>query len=127
MKKLTSLFAGLIFLTLSLNLHAQAKTGVEYFAGKWNVTFKNTPDGDKIHVFVLQKKEATIDGVVQDPSGKELSKITKAELNGSSITLYYLVNEHDVSVELTKKDEDHASGTGAGMFNAEVERVKTTK
>jgi len=127
MKKLTSLFAGLFFLFLSLTAHAQAETGADYFKGKWNVTFKGTPDGDKKMVFVLEKKDAAIGGVVQDTTGKELSKITKAELNGSVATLYFTINEHDVSAELTRKDEDHATGNAMGMFDVEAERVKATK
>ena len=76
--------------------------------------------------FVLEKRDAAISGVVQDPSGKELSKITKVELNANTITLYFTINEHDVNAELTKKDEDHAAGNAMGMFDTEAERVKTT-
>jgi hypothetical protein len=127
MKEFTSLLTGIFFLVLSLNANAQAKTGADYFAGKWTVTFKGTADGDKKMVFVLEKKDAAINGVVQDTTGKELSKITKAELNANTITLYFTVNEHDVSTGLTKKDEDHATGNAMGMFDAEAERVKAMK
>ena len=78
-------------------------------------------------VFVLGKKDSAINGLVQDTTGKELSKITKAELNANTVTLYFTVNEHDVSAELTKKDEDHATGNAMGMFDAEAERVKAMK
>jgi len=56
-----------------------------------------------------------------------LSKIAKAEVSAKTITLYFSMNDHDVSLELTKKDEDHASGSAMGMFDAEAERVKATK
>jgi hypothetical protein len=127
MKKFASLLTGIFFLVLSLNANAQAMIGADYFAGKWTVTFKGTPDGDKKMVFVLDKKDASINGVVQDTTGKELSKITKAELNANSITLYFTINEHDVTAGLTKKDEDHATGNAMGMFDVEAERVKATK
>ena len=126
MNKFVFFLMGISFSFLSLNTHAQAKTGADYFAGKWTVTFKGTPDGDKKMLFVLEKKDTAISGVVQDTTGKELSKITKVELNANTITLYFTINEHDVNAELTKKDEDHAAGNAMGMFDTEAERVKTT-
>ena len=126
MKKSVFFLLGIVLSVLSLNAHAQEKTGADYFAGKWTVTFKGTPDGDKKMLFVLEKKDAAISGVVQDTTGKELSKITKVELNANTITLYFTINEHDVNAELTKKDEDHATGNAMGMFDTEAERVKPT-
>jgi len=127
MKKLTTLLAGLFFLVLSMKADAQEKTGADYFASKWNVVVKGTPNGDRKMVFALDKAENTITGEVQDTTGKALSKITKAEVSTNSITLYFSMNDHDVSLELTKKDEDHASGSAMGMFDAEAERVRGTK
>ena len=127
MKKFAFFLIGIFFSMLSRNAHAQAKTGADYFAGKWTVTFKGMPDGDKKMLFVLEKKDAVISGVVQDTTGKELSKITKAELNANTITLYFNINEHDVHAELTKKDEDHATGNAMGMFDVEADRLKATK
>ena len=127
MKKLTSLLAGLFFLILSMKANAQEKTGADYFATKWNVVVKGTPSGDRKMVFVLDKTENTITGEVQDTTGKVLSKITKAEVSGNSITVYFSMNDHDVTLELTKKDEDHASGNAMGMFDAEAARVKAPK
>ena len=126
MKKCVFFLMGIFFSVLCLNADAQTKTGADYYAGNWTVTFKGTPDGNKKMMFVLEKKDAGISGVVQDTTGKELSKITKAELNANTITLYFTINEHDVNAELTKKDEDHAAGNAMGMFDTEAERVKTT-
>jgi hypothetical protein len=127
MKKFAFFLIGIFFSVLSLNADAQARTGADYFAGKWTVTFKGTPDGDKKMVFVLKKKDTDIKGVVQDTTGKELSKITKVELNANTITLYFTINEHHVHAELTKEDEDHTTGNAMGMFDVEGDRVKATK
>src|SRR5580765_699131 len=127
MKRFTSLFVAIVLLVLSLSAHAQEKTAADYFASKWNVVVKGTPDGDRKMVFVLDKTENFITGEVQDTTGKVLSKIVKAEVRANSITLYFSMNDHDVSLELTKKDEDHSSGNAMGMFDAEAERVKATK
>ncbi|MDB5279631.1 MAG: hypothetical protein JWR61_4586 [Ferruginibacter sp.] len=127
MKKFPFSLLGIFSLFLSLNADAQTKTGVEYFAGKWSTLVIGTPSGDRKMVFVLEKEDTGIIGVVQDTTGKKLSTITKAELNANTITLYYSINEHDVITELTKKDEDHATGNAMGMFDVEAVRVKATK
>lgn len=127
MKKLSLAFAGIFFLLLSLNVSAQVKTGADYFAGKWNVLLKGLPDGDKKMIFVLEKKDDKITGVVQDTSGKEISRLTNAELKENTVTLYFTAQGYDVNLVLNKKDEDHATGNLMGMFDAEGDRIKETK
>jgi hypothetical protein len=72
----------------------------------------------------LEKKDSTISGIIKDTSGVEISKIDKAEVADSSITLYFTAQGYDVSLLLTKKDEDHVAGTLMNMFDAEGERKK---
>ena len=80
MKKMGFFFAGLVCLLLSLNVNAQSKTGAEYFSGKWSVLLKGLPDGDRKLVFVLESKDSTMAGSVQDPTGTEIATISSAEL-----------------------------------------------
>ena len=127
MKKLSLLFAGLFFLLLSINVHAQPITGADYFAGKWNVLVKGTPNGDARMFFVLDKKDSTLTGSVQDSTGKEISKIDKVDLSGDKATVYFNTQGYDVNLEMNKKDDDHITGSMMGMFDAEGDRVKATK
>ena len=124
MKKVSSLFAVLFFLLLSSNVHAQTKTGADYFAGKWNVLIKGTPNGDAKMFIVLEKKEGTITGAVQDTTGTEISKISKVELTDSAATVYFTTQGYDVNLLMNKKDDDHTTGSMMNMFDAEGERVK---
>ena len=126
MKKVSLLFAGLFFLLLSINVHAQTKTGADYYAGQWNILVKGTPDGDRKMVFVLEKKDTALAGVVQDTTGREISKIDKIDLSGTTATVYFNASGHDVNLEMNKKDEDHLTGSLLGMFDAEGDRVKGT-
>ena len=102
-------------------------SSVDYFVGKWNVLIKGTPDGDAKMIIVLEKKDTTMSGIVQDSMGKEMSKIYKVELNGTSATLYFNVQGYDVDLVMNKKDDDHVTGSLMGMFDAEGERIKETK
>jgi hypothetical protein len=124
MKKLISLSAGLFLLLLSLITEAQSKTGADFFAGKWNALVSGTPYGDLKRIYVLEKKDNGLAGTVLDSTGKEVAKCSKVEVKDNEVTLYYTSMGNDVSVVLTKKDEDHVTGSALGMFDVKGERIK---
>jgi hypothetical protein len=127
MKKLNLLWTGLFFLLLSVQSNGQSKTGVAYFAGKWSMVIKGTPDGDAKMIFILENKTDSLAGVVQDSTGTEISKISKIELTGSSATVYFTAQGYDVNVVMNKKDDDHVAGSLLGMFDTVGERIKSVK
>jgi len=124
MKRLTILTAGFLSLVLSFNAQAQSKTGADFFAGKWNVLITGTPYGDLKRVYILEKKDNGLAGTVLDSTGKEISKCSKIEVKDNEATLYYAALGNNVSIVLTKKDEDHVTGRAMGMFDAKGERIK---
>lgn len=124
MKKLICFSAGLFFLLLSLATQAQSKTGADFFAGKWNALLSGTPYGDLKRIYVLEKKDNSLSGTVLDSTGKEVAKCSKVELKDNEVTLYYTSLGNDVSVVLTKKDENHLTGSAMGMFDVKGERIK---
>jgi hypothetical protein len=127
MKKVSLLFAGLFFLLLSTNVQAQSKTGAAYFIGKWNMLIKGTPNGDAKMIFILESKNDSITGVVQDTTGSEISKISNVELTDTSATVYFTAQGYDVNVVMNKKDDDHVTGSLLGMFDTDGERIKDAK
>jgi hypothetical protein len=126
MKKVSLFFAAVFFLA-SVNLCAQSKTGTDYFTGKWSVLVKGTPNGDSRMFVVLDKKDSTLAGIVQDSTGKEMSKIDKIDVAGDKATVYFNTQGYDVNLEMNKKDEDHVTGSVMGMFDADGDRVKPVK
>jgi hypothetical protein len=124
MQKMSFFFPVLACLLLSLNVNAQSKTGADYFSGKWSVLLKGLPDGDKKLVFVLEGNDSSMAGRVQDTTGMEIATITNAELKDEQVTLYFNAQGYDVNLLLAKKDDDHATGSLMGMFDAEGERIK---
>jgi hypothetical protein len=127
MKKAIRLFITFILLVTLNNVYAQSKIGAEYFNGKWSVLLKGTPNGDVKLIFELTSKLDSLSGVVQDTSGVELSKITNIELKDNEVNLYFNIQSYDVNLLLTKKDDDHVTGSLMNMFDAEGERVKPIK
>jgi hypothetical protein len=126
MKMFKSIFAGLFLLLLIPGAKAQTSSA-DYFAGKWNVLVKGLPQGDTKMFIVLEKKDTTMTGVVQDSTGNQVSKIDKVELNGGTATVYFSAQGYDVNLVMNKKDDDHITGSLMGMFDAEGERVKANK
>jgi len=124
MKKICSIATGIALLLLALNVNGQSKTGADYFAGKWNVLILGTPYGDLKRIYVLEKKESSLNGIVQDSTGKEVAKCSKVEVQDNQVTLYYQAMGNDVSVTLVRKDDDHVSGSVLNMFEANGERIK---
>src|SRR5215831_9612640 len=127
MKKVSFLFAGLFFLLSSTYVNAQSKVGADYFKGKWSVLIKGTPNGDAKMIFILESKNDSITGVVQDTTGSEISKISNVELTDTSATVYFTAQGYDVNVVMNKKDDDHVTGSLLGMFDTDGERIKDAK
>ena len=121
------MFTGLFILLFSFTMRAQTMAPVDYFAGKWNVLIKGLPQGDAKMFFVLEKKDSTMTGVVQDSTGNQIARLDKVELTATSATVYFTAQGYDVNLVMNKKDDDHITGSLMGMFDAEGERVKTVK
>jgi len=126
MKKFKAVLVILFVLSITNAVKAQT-SNTEYFSGKWSVILKGTPNGDAKMIFVLEKKVDSLTGVVLDTTGNQISKIDKAELKDTTVTLYFNAQGYDVSLVLNRKDEDHVTGSLLNMFDAEGERIKAKK
>jgi hypothetical protein len=124
MKKINSIAIGSLLLFLAVSTNAQTKTGADFFAGKWKVLVTGTPYGDLKRIYVLEKNGNDLTGIVQDSTGKEITKCSKVEVKDNEVTLYYQAMGNDVSITLMKKDDDHVTGSVLGQFDAKGERIK---
>jgi len=124
MKKINAIVIGSLLLFFAVSTNAQSKTGADFFAGKWKVLVTGTPYGDLKRIYVLEKNENTLTGIVQDSTGKEITKCSKVEVKDNEVTLYYQAMGNDVNITLIKKDDDHVTGSVLGQFDAKGERIK---
>ena len=124
MKKINSVAIGLSLLLLSVGANAQTKTGADFFAGKWKVLITGTPYGDLKRIYVLEKNGNSLTGIVQDSTGKEVTKCSTIEVKDNEVTLYYQAMGNDVNITLIRKDDDHVTGSVLGAFDAKGERIK---
>lgn len=124
MKKLCSVFAGLFLLLFTLSLNAQTKPAEDYFVAKWDMLFEGLPQGDPRMIISLQRKDGKLEGSIMDSAQKEIAKISKVDEKDKSITVYFTAQGYDVTLDMTKKDEDNITGSLMGMFEAKGVRMK---
>jgi hypothetical protein len=127
MKKLSVCITTLFIFLLSTGAMAQTQPITDYIAGKWNMLVKGLPNGDTKMFVILDKKDTTMTGVIQDSVGTEISKFSKVELRDSGVTVYFTAQGYDVFMTMNKKDDDHITGSMMDMFDAVGDRVKVTK
>jgi hypothetical protein len=121
MRKLTFILTVAIALFFGLNAKAQT---ADYFPGKWNVVIMGTPNGDAKLTFVLERKDGKLAGVVQDTTGKEMTKITQIDEKDKTMTAAFTIQSYDVTLTMEPVDDDHVKGSLMGMFEAKGVRVK---
>lgn len=127
MRKAAVIMSVICLMLIAVSAHAQSKAGADYFAGKWDLMIKGTPDGDTRLFFVLDKGDSTLSGIVLDSTGKEEAKIDKIELADSTATVYFSARGYDLNLVMNKKDADNITGTLVEMFVVEGIRVKLVK
>jgi hypothetical protein len=123
MKKSVLFFAGIFFLLLSFGANAQAKTGADYFVGKWNVLVVGTPNGDAKMLVTLEQKDGKLTGNLSNPDQGEPVKFSNVEVKETSVTVYFTSSGYDVYLMLEKKDDNKVEGTMMDMFDAKGDRV----
>ena len=127
LKSIMFVFA-LVF-TASLSSTAQtavaAATSEEtYYLGTWDVLVKGTPNGDAVIPVTIEKKDGKLVGKIVNPESKEDVPCTTVEITGSELTVAFSMMGYDLTMVLSKKDEDHANGKLMDMFDCEATRKK---
>jgi hypothetical protein len=124
MKKVTLInLMAMILIVIATKVNAQTQTN--YFIGKWDVLVKGLPQGDTHMKFNIADSAGHMKGALLDTSAAHKDiPLTKIEPDGDKITLYFSTQGYDVSLLLAKKDDDHATGSLMGMFDAKAVRLK---
>jgi hypothetical protein len=124
MKKVTliNLMAVTLIVTAT---KVNAQTQRNYFIGKWDVLVKGLPDGDTHMKFNIADSAGHMKGALLDTTDAHKDiPLTKIEQDSDKVTLYFSAQGYDVSLLLAKKDDDHATGSLMGMFDANAVRLK---
>lgn len=99
----------------------------DFFAGKWEILVKGTPNGDTKFTTELTRKDGKLTGELKDPTGTrpEAVPITKIEEEASKMIIYFNTDQAgEIPIELAKVDDDHLKGMLFNMFEATGLRIK---
>lgn len=99
----------------------------DLFLGKWEILVVGTPDGDSKLVTELTRKDGKLTGELKDPTGKNPDALPISNIieEGNKMTIYFEAQGTEVSLDLTKVDDDHLKGSVmSGMFDATAVRIK---
>ena len=118
MKKVNVFFTGVVILLLSISINAQAKTGADYFEGKWDVVVKGTPSGDAQMLLTLENVDGKPSGTISLDAQSEPQKLSSVTVSENSLTVYFSASGYDVFLTMKIIDDDHIDGTMMGMFTA---------
>jgi len=117
-----------LFLGIAVKGFSQTATATnDLFLGKWEVLVVGTPDGDSKLVTELTRKDGKLTGELKDPTGKNPTALPISNIieEGNKMTIYFEAQGTEVSLDLTKVDDDHLKGSVmSGMFDATAVRIK---
>ncbi|GAB3558256.1 hypothetical protein [Spirosoma fluminis] len=125
MKKV-SLFFTLFILLVAAKGIAQAPAPADFFADKWEIVVTGTPNGDAKFVTNLVRKDGKLTGELADPTDASREKIplTSIEESTDKLSMAFTAQGYDVTLELTKVDDDNLKGSLMNMFDAKAKRLK---
>jgi hypothetical protein len=95
-----------------------------YFAGKWTVTLKATPEGDVPLLMTFQQKDGKWTGSYINQKTKEEAALKSVEVNGDKIVLALKYATYDMTAQLNRVDDEHCFGKMMDMIDCEGVRIK---
>ena len=123
MKKV-NLLAAIVMVFMCFTMNASAQTPTTFYAGKWDVLLKGTPNGDVHMMMTLTDSVGTLKGTYVEFESKKDVPFSKIEKKDSGIALNFSAQGYDLTLTLEKKDDDHVAGSLMSMFEASGVRVK---
>jgi hypothetical protein len=123
MKKV-SIILIVLFFGIAVKGFSQADKPADLFAGKWEITFIGTPNGDGKMTTELVRKDGKLTGKLKPADGSDAIDITNIEEETEKMTIFFSTQGYDVSVELSKVDNDNLKGSLMNMFDAKAIRIK---
>ncbi|ACT92753.1 hypothetical protein Dfer_1508 [Dyadobacter fermentans DSM 18053] len=105
---------------------AQTAAPADFFAGKWEITVVGTPNGDAKLLADLTRTDGKLTGQITnatDPSADKIA-ITGIDEAADKIIIGFTAQGYDVTLDLSKVDDDNLKGNMMNMFDASAKRVK---
>ncbi|WP_339698977.1 hypothetical protein [Algoriphagus aquimarinus] len=122
-RKFTILSSLMLLVTMSFAF-ALSSPDEKYFEGKWSVLIKGTPQGDATIPMRFETVDGKTTGYFIEEGANEEKKMSSATIKDDVLNTSFNISGYDVTLLLTKVDDDNAKGDLMGMFDVEGKRVK---
>ncbi len=125
MKKVSVILI-VLFFGIALKGFSQTAPAPDFYAAKWEITIFGTPNGDSKMTTSLMRKDGKLTGELKDATDttKPAIPITSIEETPNGINIGFSASGYDITLELTKVDEDNLKGSMMGMFDTKAKRLK---
>ena len=102
-----------------------AAPAADFYAGKWEVIFLGTPNGDAKLIATFTRKDGKLEGELKDASDDkaEAIPVTSVEEGTDKFTFGFTAQGYDLVVELEKVDDDNLKGMMMNMFETTAKRI----
>ena len=103
------------------------KEATDFFAGKWNLAFIGTPNGDAKLVATFVRKDGKLTGELTslDKPDTPAVPLTNIDEEKDKITISFAAQGYDnLTADLVKVDDDNLKGMLMNMFEAKASRIK---
>ena len=108
----------LILMSVVFSSYAQS----DFFTGKWDMLIKETPNGDAKMTAVFTRADGKLKGELLPVDGSDAIPVTNIEEETDAITIYFSAQGYDLSVKLSKVDENNLKGSLMDMFETTLIR-----
>lgn len=96
----------------------------DFHSGKWDLTFKGTPNGDSKMIADIKRNGGKLVGNLIDPEGKNPPiPMTDIQEKPDGIDFAFTAQGFNVNVKLVKVDKNHLKGKMMDMFEAIAVRL----
>jgi len=116
----------LLTIIMFVGVVTYGQTAPDFFAGKWEISVKDTPMGDMKFLTDLVRQDGKLTGELSVPVDASAPKrpITRVEETADKLVLYFESAEvGEIAIDLAKVDQDNLQGT-LYTFEANAKRVK---
>ncbi|KAA9347027.1 hypothetical protein [Larkinella humicola] len=120
-----SLFLFIFLLSVCARSFSQTTTPPDFFAGKWEITIIGTPNGNSTLTAELVRKDGKLTGqLINATDSTAKIPITTLDEKGDNLSMAFTAQGYDVTIDLTKVDDDNLKGTLMNSFEAKAKRLK---
>jgi len=114
----------IIALLITFSQHIQGKS-IDHFAGKWELSVTNTPEGDGKMVINLERLDGKLRGIIMNNGSNKEIQINRVEEKETDITVYFDSDSgYEVYVFIEKVNENQVKGNVMDMFDVTGKRLK---